>query len=58
MKIIQILACILVPPLGVFLVTGISTALIINILLTLLGWLPGVIHALWILSKQSEQANA
>ena len=58
MKIIQILASILVPPLGVFLVTGISTALIINILLTLLGWVPGVIHALWILSKQSEQANA
>ena len=58
MKIIQIVASILVPPLGVFLVTGISTALIINILLTLLGWLPGVIHALWILSKQSEQANA
>ncbi|MDJ0574838.1 MAG: YqaE/Pmp3 family membrane protein [Xenococcaceae cyanobacterium MO_234.B1] len=58
MKIVQILASILVPPLGVFLVTGISTALIINILLTLLGWVPGVIHALWILSKQSEQANA
>ncbi len=58
MKIIQIVASILVPPLGVFLVTGISTALIINILLTLLGWVPGVIHALWILSKQSEQANA
>ncbi len=58
MKIIQIVASILVPPLGVFLVTGISSALIINILLTLLGWVPGVIHALWILSKQSEQANA
>ncbi|MDJ0533570.1 MAG: YqaE/Pmp3 family membrane protein [Xenococcaceae cyanobacterium MO_207.B15] len=58
MKIIQVVASILVPPLGVFLVTGISTSLIINILLTLLGWIPGVIHALWILSKQSEQANA
>ena len=58
MKIIQVAASILVPPLGVFLVTGISSALIINILLTLLGWIPGVIHALWILSKQSEKANA
>lgn len=54
MKIIQVAASILVPPLGVFLVTGISSALVINILLTLLGWIPGVIHALWILSKQSE----
>lgn len=58
MKIIQVAASILVPPLGVFLVTGISSALFINILLTLLGWIPGVIHALWILSKQSEKANA
>ena len=58
MKIIQVAASILLPPLGVFLVTGISSALIINILLTLLGWIPGGIHALWILSKQSEQANA
>lgn len=58
MKIIQVAASILVPPLGVFLVTGISSALVINILLTLLGWIPGVIHALWILSKQSEKANA
>ncbi|VEP11876.1 conserved hypothetical protein; putative membrane protein [Hyella patelloides LEGE 07179] len=57
MNIIQIVASILLPPLGVFLATGVSSALIINIVLTLLGWIPGVIHALWILSKQSEQAN-
>ena len=36
---------------------GISQALVINIFLTLLGWLPGVIHALWIASKKAEQAN-
>ena len=57
MKIIQLLACIFLPPLGVFLITGISTALIINILLSLLGLIPGIIHALWIFSKQSEQVN-
>ena len=57
MGIINIIASILLPPLGVFLTMGISQALIINIVLTLLGWLPGVIHALWILSKKSEQAN-
>ena len=57
MKIIQLIACILVPPLGVFLTVGVSTALVINILLTLLGLVPGIIHALWIFSKQSEQAN-
>ena len=57
MKIIQLLTCIFLPPLGVFLITGISTALIINILLSLLGLIPGIIHALWIFSKQSEQVN-
>ena len=58
MKIMQIAASFLVPPLGVFLISGISSALFINILLTLLGWVPGVIHALWILSKQSEEVEA
>ena len=57
MKIVQILTAILLPPLGVYLTIGISPALIINILLTLLGWIPGIIHALWIISKQSEQYN-
>jgi uncharacterized membrane protein YqaE (UPF0057 family) len=57
MKIIQIIAAIVLPPVGVFLSTGVSSALVINILLTLLGWIPGVIHALWILSKQSEEVN-
>lgn len=58
MGIINIIAAILLPPLGVFMTMGISQALLINILLTLLGWVPGIIHALWIISKKSEQANA
>ena len=57
MNIINIIAAIVLPPLGVFLAMGVSQALLINVLLTLLGWIPGVIHALWILSKKSEQAN-
>jgi uncharacterized membrane protein YqaE (UPF0057 family) len=57
MKIIQIIAAIVLPPVGVFLTTGVGSALLINILLTLLGWIPGVIHALWIISKQSERAS-
>lgn len=57
MGIVNIIASILLPPLGVFMNMGVSQALVINILLTLLGWLPGVIHALWIISKKSEQAN-
>ncbi|VEP15633.1 conserved hypothetical protein; putative membrane protein [Hyella patelloides LEGE 07179] len=57
MGILKIIAAILLPPLGVFMTMGVSQALLINILLTLLGWIPGIIHALWIISKESEQAN-
>lgn len=57
MKLLQIILGILIPPLGVFLAMGVSSALFINILLTLLGWLPGSIHAVWIISKQLEQTG-
>jgi uncharacterized membrane protein YqaE (UPF0057 family) len=57
MRLLQIILGILIPPLGVYLTVGISSALIINILLTILGWLPGSIHAVWIISKQAERAG-
>ncbi len=58
MKILRYILAILVPPVGVFLTFGISTTLLINILLTLLGWLPGSIHAVWALSKYDEALSA
>lgn len=57
MKLLQLIASILLPPLGVFLTVGLGSAFIINILLTFLGIVPGIIHALWIYSKQSDQIN-
>ena len=50
MDILRILLSILLPPLGVFLQVGIGAQFWINILLTLLGYFPGVIHAVYILS--------
>ncbi len=55
MKLLRFLLAILLPPVGVFLSFGISTTLLINVLLTLLGWLPGSIHAVWAIAKQEEQ---
>jgi uncharacterized membrane protein YqaE (UPF0057 family) len=55
MKIGRILLAILLPPVGVFLTFGFGPTLIINILLTLLGWLPGSIHALWAVVKHEER---
>ena len=52
MDIIRIIAAVLLPPLGVFLQVGIRKAFWINILLMLLGYLPGIIHAVWIIAKK------
>ncbi|PVI00951.1 hypothetical protein DM02DRAFT_525957, partial [Periconia macrospinosa] len=37
-----------VPPIGVFLVAGCGMDLFINIVLTLLGYLPGHVHAFYV----------
>ncbi|MCF7537803.1 YqaE/Pmp3 family membrane protein [Pseudomonas petrae] len=49
MDIIRIIIAILLPPLGVFLQVGFAGAFWLNILLTLLGYIPGIIHAIYII---------
>ena len=51
MSLLRIIFAIILPPLGVFFTVGIKLAFWINILLTLLGFLPGIIHAVWIIAK-------
>jgi uncharacterized membrane protein YqaE (UPF0057 family) len=55
MNLLRIILGILVPPLGVFMTVGVGPTLLINILLTVLGWLPGSIHALWVIVKHEER---
>jgi len=52
MDLIRILLAILLPPLGVFLQVGIGLQFWVNILLTLLGYLPGIVHAVWVIAKK------
>jgi uncharacterized membrane protein YqaE (UPF0057 family) len=54
---IRVILAIVLPPVSVFLTTGVSSALFINIILTLIGYVPGIIHALWIVTKQADNAN-
>lgn len=49
--IIKILLAILLPPVGVFLEVGLSGHFWLNILLTILGYIPGIIHALYVILK-------
>ena len=44
----RVLISVLVPPLSVFLKAGAGGAFWLNVLLTLLAYVPGVVHALWI----------
>jgi uncharacterized membrane protein YqaE (UPF0057 family) len=49
--IIRIIIAIFIPPLAVFTQVGLGKHFWINLLLTLCGWLPGVIHAFWVIGK-------
>ena len=52
MDILRILVAIVLPPLGVFLQVGIGTQFWINLVLTFFGYVPGIIHAVWIILKR------
>ena len=48
MLVVKILLAILLPPVAAFLQVGLSTHFWINIILTILGGIPGMVHALWL----------
>lgn len=50
-KLLYVIIGIIFPPLSVFLKQGAGGSLIINIILTILGYLPGQIHAVWVAIK-------
>jgi uncharacterized membrane protein YqaE (UPF0057 family) len=50
-KVLLIIIAILLPPLAVFLKKGAGKDLIINIVLCLLMLIPGIVHAIWLITK-------
>lgn len=48
---LKILLAIFLPPIGVYLEVGFTKHFFINVILTLFGWLPGIIHAVYIIAK-------
>jgi uncharacterized membrane protein YqaE (UPF0057 family) len=50
--VIRILIAILLPPVGVFLQVGLGLHFWLNILLTLCGYVPGIIHAIWVILRK------
>lgn len=57
MQLVRLLLAIFLPPVAIFLTYGFSFTLLINIALTLVGWVPGIIHALWAISKSQDKLD-
>ncbi|WP_070971890.1 YqaE/Pmp3 family membrane protein [Vibrio sonorensis] len=51
-KLILILLSIFIPPVAVFLDKGLGRDFIINLILTLIFFLPGMVHALYVTLKK------
>jgi uncharacterized membrane protein YqaE (UPF0057 family) len=52
MDVLRIILSVIIPPVGVFLQVGIGLHFWLNILLTLLGYFPGLIHAIWVILRK------
>jgi uncharacterized membrane protein YqaE (UPF0057 family) len=49
---LRVVLSVLLPPLGVFLQEGLGVQFWLNVLLTLLGYVPGLVHAVWIIARR------
>lgn len=52
MDVVRIICAIVLPPLGVFLQVGFRGQFWLNVLLTLFGYIPGIVHAIWVIAKR------
>jgi uncharacterized membrane protein YqaE (UPF0057 family) len=50
--IVLIILAILIPPVAVFLNKGAGKDLVINIVLCFVFWLPAIVHAVWLVTKE------
>ncbi len=53
MNIIRIILAIFIPPVAAFLTVGITFHIWLNLILTLFFFVPGMIHALWLVVKKA-----
>lgn len=50
-KLLLIILAVLIPPLAVGVKQGIGKDLVINIILCIIFFIPGLVHALWIVTR-------
>jgi uncharacterized membrane protein YqaE (UPF0057 family) len=55
---IRIVFSVLLPPLGVFFQVGLGLHFWLNIVLTLCGYIPGLVHAIYIIARTPQNTIA
>ncbi|QDU49247.1 YqaE/Pmp3 family membrane protein [Gimesia panareensis] len=50
--VLRILLAVLLPPVGVLMQVGLGMHFWLNILLTLCGYIPGLVHAIWVIARK------
>ena len=55
MDLVRIILSVIIPPVGVFLQVGPTLHFWLNIVLTLLGYVPGLVHAIWIIATRGDR---
>ncbi|MCG8615864.1 MAG: YqaE/Pmp3 family membrane protein [Desulfobacterales bacterium] len=51
MELLKIVVAFFLPPLGVFFQVGLGKHFWLNLLLTLMFFIPGMVHAVWVIAK-------
>ena len=54
----RVIAGYFIPPVGVFLQSGVSLTLLINCILCCVFWIPGQLHAIWHIATTDDQGAA
>lgn len=57
MNVIRIILALLIPPVAAFLTVGIGLHFWLNILLSIFFWVPGMIHAIWLVVKNASEQD-
>ncbi len=51
---LRVILSVIIPPLGVFFKVGFGMHFWLNIVLTMMGYVPGLVHAIWILASKGR----
>jgi uncharacterized membrane protein YqaE (UPF0057 family) len=54
LNLVRVLLAVLLPPVGVLLTVGLGLQFWLNILLTLCGYVPGIVHAVWVIARRPQ----